>query len=118
MTDHGKKKFKNFAKANRLRLKRSEDGLPIVVARGKQFAGWHLYEGFGDEFVGLYITRDTPGKLKHSVRKIKNMGFTPHQEGDFDACFKIPYSKVWQVAKAFHMVKKSPSNQNISGLVA
>ena len=47
MNDYGKKKFRNFAKANRLRLKRSEDGLPIVVARGKQYEVWHLYEGFG-----------------------------------------------------------------------
>lgn len=116
MDDYGKKKFRNFAKANRLRLKRSEDGLPIVVARGKQYQGWHLYEGFGDECVGFYITRDTPGKLKHSVRKIKKLGLTLWREGDYEAIFKVPYDRIWEVAKAFSMVKKAPSNQNISGL--
>ena len=116
MNDYGKKKFKDFAKANRLRLKTAEDGLPIVTSRGKNFEGWHLYEGFGDDLVGLYIVRDTEAKLKHSLRKVKKMGLYPWREGDFEACFKIPYSRVWEVAKAFNMVKKRPSNQNMSGL--
>ena len=114
--DYGKKKFREFAKANRLRLKRGEDGFPIVTARGKAYENWHLYEGFGDDFVGMYIVRDTAGKLKHSVRKIRKMGLYPWREGDFEAIFKVPYSKVWEVAKAFNMVKKQPSNQNMSGL--
>jgi hypothetical protein len=28
----------------------------------------------------------------------------------------VPYSKVWEIAKAFNMVKKRPSNQNMDGL--
>ena len=115
-SDYGKKKFREFAKANRLRLKRGEDGFPIVTARGKAYKNWHLYEGFGDEFVGLYIARDTQAKFKHSLRKVKKMGLNPYQEGDFEACFKIPYSRVWEIAKAFSMVKKQPSNQNVYGL--
>lgn len=116
MSDYGLKKFKTFAKANRLRLERSEDGLPIVAARGKKFQGWHLYEGFGDDFVALYITRDTPAKLKHSVRFVKKLGLTLIQEGDLEAVFKVPYNQLWRVAKELKMVKKSPSNQNLSGL--
>lgn len=117
MNDFGLKKFKRFAKANRLRLERSEDGLPIVSARGQKYEGWHLYEGFGDDFVALYIVRDTPAKLKHSVRSVKKLGLTLLKEGDIEAVFKVPYSKVWGVAKEFKMVKKLPSNQNLEGLV-
>jgi hypothetical protein len=116
LNDHGKKKFKEFAKANRLRIKRDKDGLPIIVARGKKYEGWHLYEGFGDDFVGLYITRPTTAKTKYSLRKLRKMGFYPLREGDFEAIFKIPYSRAWEVAKEFGMVKKKPSNQNMSGL--
>jgi hypothetical protein len=117
MNDFGLKKFKRFAKANRLRLERSEDGLPIVSARGQKYKGWHLYEGFGDDFVALYIVRDTPAKLKHSVRSVKKLGLTLLKEGDIEAVFKVPYSKAWSIAKELKMVKKLPSNQNLEGLV-
>ena len=116
LNDHGKKKFKEFAKANRLRLKRDKDGLPIVTARGKKYEGWHLYEGFGDDFVGLYVIRATTAKMKYSLRKLKKLGFYPWKEGDFEALFKISYSRAWEVANMFGMVKKRPSNQNMTGL--
>jgi hypothetical protein len=28
----------------------------------------------------------------------------------------VPYSKIWEVAKFFNMIKKKPSNQNVEGL--
>jgi len=116
MNDFGKKKFKEYAKMNRLRLKTSEDGYPIVISRGKKYEGCILYEGFSDDFVGLVVVRDTPSKLSHLANKIDKMGLTPLLRGDYEAAYKVPYSKVWEVAKFFNMVKKRPSNQNMDGL--
>jgi hypothetical protein len=116
MSDYGKKKFKQFAKSNRLRLKTSEDGYPIVVSRGTKYANCMLYEGFCDDFVGLYVTRDTPSKLTHLVGKLTKMGFTPYVRGDYEALYKVSYNKAWKVANMFNMVMKRPSNQNIDGL--
>jgi len=116
MNDFGKKKFKEYAKMNRLRLKTSEDGYPIVISRGKKYEGCILYEGFSDDFVGLVVVRDTPSKLSHLANKIDKMGLTPLLRSDYEAAYKVPYSKVWEVAKFFNMVKKRPSNQNMDGL--
>jgi hypothetical protein len=116
MNDFGRKKFKEFAKANRLRLKTAEDGNPVVVSRGKKYLGCQLYEGFNDDYVGLYVTRGSAAKLKHTTRMVKKMGLNPTQEGDLEVIFRVPYSKVWKIAKAFNMVKKRPSNQNMDGL--
>lgn len=116
MNDFGKKKFKEYAKMNRLRLKTSDDGFPVVISRGKKYAGCMLYEGFSDEYVGLYVTRDTKSKLSHIAKKVDNLGLTPLVRGDYEATYKVPYSRVWEVAKMFNMVKKRPSNQNVEGL--
>jgi hypothetical protein len=116
MNDYGKTKFKLFAKMNRLRLQRSEDGYPIVVSRGKKYAGCMLYDGFCDEFVGFYVTRDSPSKLSHTAGKLDKMGLTPLNLGDWEALYKVPYARVWEIANMFNMVKKRPSNQNVDGL--
>ena len=116
MNDFGEKKFKEYAKMNRLRLKTSEYGYPIVISRGKKFEGCMLYEGFSDDFVGLVVVRDTMSKLSHITRKVDKMGLTPLTRGDYEATYKVPYSKIWEVAKFFNMVKKRPSNQNVEGL--
>jgi hypothetical protein len=44
------------------------------------------------------------------------MGLTPLNLGDWEALYKVPYAKVWEIANMFNMVKKRPSNQNIDGL--
>jgi hypothetical protein len=116
MNDFGKKKFKEYAKMNRLRLKTSEDGYPVVISRGKKFEGCMLYDGFSDDFVGLLVVRDTASKLSHLANKVDKMGLTPLIRGDYEATYKVPYSKIWEVAKFFNMVKKKPSNQNVEGL--
>ena len=41
---------------------------------------------------------------------------TPWSCGDYEAIYKVPYDKVWEIAKMFNMVKKRPSNQNVDGL--
>ena len=116
MNDYGRTKFKLFAKMNRLRMQRSEDGNPVVVSRGKKYAGTMLYDGFSDEFIGLCVVRDSPSKLSHTAGKLSKMGLIPWTEGDYEAIYKVPYDKVWKIAKMFNMVKKRPSNQNVDGL--
>ena len=116
MNDYGRTKFKLFAKMNRLRMQRSEDGNPVVVSRGKKYAGTMLYDGFCDEFIGLCVVRDSPSKLSHTAGKLSKMGLIPWTEGDYEAIYKVPYDKVWEIAKMFNMVKKRPSNQNVDGL--
>jgi|TARA_A100001515_G_scaffold143148_1_gene143602 hypothetical protein len=116
MNDYGRTKFKLFAKMNRLRMQRAEDGNPVVVSRGKKYAGTMLYDGFSDEFIGLCVVRDSPSKLSHTAGKLNKMGLTPWSCGDYEAIYKVPYDKVWEIAKMFNMVKKRPSNQNVDGL--
>jgi hypothetical protein len=104
--DFGKRKFKQFAKTKRLRLVRSEDGLPIVVSRGKEWAGCHLFEGFGNGYVGLYVVRDTTFKMSHVYGALCRMGLEPMARGDWEGTFKVPYKSVMKVARKFKMVKR------------
>ena len=116
MNDYGRTKFKLFAKMNRLRMQRAEDGNPVVVSRGKKYAGTMLYDGFSDDFIGLCVVRDSTSKLSHTTGKLDKMGLIPYTSGDYEAIYKVPYDKVWEIAKMFNMVKKKPSNQNVDGL--
>ena len=113
MNDFGKKKFKQFAKKNRLRIKTAEDGNPIVVARGKKFQNCFLFEGFGDDYVGLYIVKNTPGKLTYLANKLERMGLDVLNRGDYEASFKIPYARVMAIAKTFSMIKRKVSDKSI-----
>tara|TARA_R100000951_G_scaffold91363_1_gene79719 strand:- start:67 stop:399 length:333 start_codon:yes stop_codon:yes gene_type:complete len=104
--DFGKKKFRKFAKDNRLRLVRSEDGLPIVKSRGKDIAGTHLFDGFGNHFVGLYIWRDTKFKMSHTYSKLVRLGYEPIAKAEQEATFRIPYKRVLKIAREFKMIKR------------
>ena len=104
--DFGKKKFRKFAKDNRLRLVRDEDGLPIVKSRGKDIEGTHLFDGFGNQFVGLYIWRDSKFKMSHTYSKLVRAGYEPICRAEQEATFKIPYSKIMKIAREFNMIKR------------
>jgi len=104
--DYGKRKFRDFAKKKRLRLARGEDGFPIVVSRGKEYEGCHLFEGFGNQFVGLYVVRDTTFKMSHTYGALRRMGLEPIAQGDLESTFKVPYSLVMKIARKFKMVKR------------
>jgi hypothetical protein len=108
--DYGKKKFKRFAREKRLRLKKDDDGLPIVVARGKEWAGCHLFEGFGTKEVGLFIKRNTKFKLSHIYGALCREGFTPIARGDTECIFRIPYGlkgrTLMKIARRYKMIKR------------
>ena len=108
--DYGKAKFRQFAKANRFRLAKDEDGLPIVVSRGKEWAGCQLFEGYGTKEVGLLIVRDTTFKLSHIYGAMCREGYEPVVRGDFECIFKIPYGPkgrtLKKIARRFKMVKR------------
>ena len=104
--DYGKRKFRDFARKNRLRLARGEDGFPVILARGKEYEGCHLYDGFGDTHVGLYVARPTTFKMSHTYGALKRMGLEPIALGDLEGTFKIPYKMVMKIARKFKMVKR------------
>jgi|TARA_R110000824_G_scaffold268897_1_gene457507 hypothetical protein len=105
MNDYGKAKFKQFAKDNRLRLRRAEDGLPIVVPTNK-FKGFHLFEGFGNDFVGLFASKDTQRKFSFAHNKLVKMGCIPNIIGDTEGSYKISYDDLLPIAKKLNMIMK------------
>ena len=111
MNDYGTKKFKQFAKVNRLRLKRGEDGLPIVVPTNK-FKGFHLFDGFGDTHVGLYAIKDSKRKYTFIHNKLVEMGCKPHVIGDTEGTYKISYDDLLEIATQLKMVKRPPTGIN------
>jgi hypothetical protein len=108
MNDYGKAKFKQFAKDNRLRLRRGEDGFPIVVPTNK-FKGFHLFDGFGDDFVGLFASKDTKRKFSFAHKKLVKMGCIPNVIGDTEGHYKISYDDLLPIVRELNMVKKAPS---------
>jgi hypothetical protein len=108
--DYGKAKFRVFAKEKRLRLARDGDGLPIVVARGKEYAGSQLFEGFGTKHVGFLLVRSTAGKLSRTYGSLVRRGYEPILRAECEAVFKIPYGPkgktLMKIAREFKMVKK------------
>lgn len=111
MNDYGTKKFKQFAKVNRLRLKRGEDGLPIVVPTNK-FKGFHLFDGFGDTHVGLYAVKSSKRKYTFIHNKLVEMGCKPHVIGDTEGTYKISYDDLLEIATQLKMVKRPPTGIN------
>ena len=105
MNDYGKAKFKQFAKDNRLRLRRGEDGLPIVVPTNK-FKGFHLFEGFGNDFVGLFASKDTQRKFSFAHNKLVKMGCIPNIIGDTEGSYKISYDDLLPIAVKLNMIMK------------
>ena len=104
MSDFGTKKFKQFAKENRLRLKQGEDRFPTVVSSCK-YRGAHLYDGFGDDAVGLWVDRNTKKKFTFMKNRLVELGAIPHVLGDMEGTFKVPYENVMKIAKHLKMVK-------------
>ena len=104
MNDFGTEKFKQFAKENRLRLKQGEDRFPIVASSSK-YRGAHLYDGFGDDAVGLWVSRDTKKKFTFMKNRLIKLGAVPHVLGDMEGTFKVAYEDVMRVANHLKMVK-------------
>jgi len=111
MNDYGAAKFKAFAKANRLRLKKGEDGLSIVVPTNK-FKGFHLFDGFGDTHVGLYAVKSSKRKYSFIHSKLIEMGCEPHVICDTEGTYKISYTILLSIATQLKMVKRPPTGIN------
>ncbi len=111
MNDYGEKRFKQFAKVNRLRLKRGEDGLPIVTSTNK-YRGFHLFCGFNDECVGLYAIKSTKRKFSFLHTKLVELGCSPYVIGDTEGTYKVSYEDLIEIATELKMVKKQPTGIN------
>jgi hypothetical protein len=108
MNDYGEAKFKEYARDNRLRIKRGEDGFPIVTSTNK-YKGFHLFDGFGDTHVGLYAVKGTKRKFSFIHSKLVSMGCLPHVIADAEGTYKIPYQNLLSIATELKMVKKAPT---------
>tara|TARA_R110000824_G_scaffold332853_1_gene519438 strand:- start:325 stop:684 length:360 start_codon:yes stop_codon:yes gene_type:complete len=111
MNDYGEAKFKQFAKDNRLRLRRGEDGFPIVVPTNK-YKGFHLFDGFGNTHVGLYAVKGTKRKFSFIHSKLVALGCQPHVIADAEGTYKISYETLLSIATELKMVKKAPTGIN------
>jgi len=96
--------FKTFCKNNRLRLKESDDGLPIAQAIGK-FNGDQFFCNFKDGSIGVYVARDTPRHFTYLNKKLERLGCIPTQLGDFEAAYDLEWMNIPPVARLLKIKK-------------
>ena len=96
--------FKTFCKNNRLRLKESEDGLPIAQAIGK-FSDDQFYCNFKDGTIGVYVTREAQRHFTYLNKKLVRLGCIPTQLGDFEAAYDLEWMNIPPVARLLKIKK-------------
>ena len=109
------KEFKRFCRKNRLRLRESEDGLPVARSIGKWKTD-ELYCSFEERSVGLYVARETPNQFTFLCKKLIKMQCEPLALGEFDGCFRVSYWDIPPVAKHLKIVKGKAKVANPSWL--
>jgi len=98
------KEFKRFCRKNRLRLKESDDGLPIAVAIGK-FKEDQLYCSFESKQMGLYVRRNSKTQFTFLRKRLEKMGCIPTAIGDEEGLFIVDHFTVPSVAKHLKIIK-------------
>jgi len=110
------KEFKRFCRKNRLRLRESEDGLPVAKAIGK-FKDDELYCSFEEKAVNLYVRRDTKTQFTFLRKRLLKMGCESLVIGDDEGIFRLPYLLIPQVAKHLKIIKGKAKVKNPSWLM-
>lgn len=105
------KEFKRFCRKNRLRLKESEDGLPIATAIGK-FKDDQLACLFEKDKMLLYVRRDTKNQFTFLKKRLISMGCEEHAVGDDEGVFRVGHFDVPAVAKHLKIVKGKAKVRN------
>lgn len=105
------KEFKRFCRKNRLRLKESEDGLPIAKAIGK-FKDDELYCSFEEGGMHLYVRRDTKNQFTFLKKRLLIMGCEEHSIGDDEGIFRLKDQYAPAVAKHLKIVKGKAKVRN------
>jgi hypothetical protein len=107
-----RREFRKWARENNLRLKRGTDCLPIVTARGTYKGQDTLCEGWGDEWVGVYVERETQKKFTFLVKKLVKLGCEPIAVGDQDGLFRVKQWNALPIARLLKMVKMTRTYKN------
>ena len=102
--DSCEKTFREWARENRLRLENDEQVLPVVVSRSRKRPLDHLYDGF-ESGIGFHVTRDGKAKITNLVKKVRALGCSIKNRGDFEANFFVPWEKAMEIARLFKFVK-------------
>jgi hypothetical protein len=105
------KEFKRFCRKNRLRLKESEDSLPIATAIGK-FKDDQLACLFEKGKMLLYVRRDTKNQFTFLKKRLLAMGCEKHAIGDDEGVFRVNHRDVSAVAKHLKIVKGKAKVRN------
>lgn len=110
------KDFKEFCKANRLRLCTAEDGYPIARGSGRRSTD-HFFDGFTDS-VGVWMERDSKKKFSFAHKKLLGLGCIPLVTCDTEGTYKIPYEKALPVARFLRIVKGAARGTYSEGNIA
>lgn len=113
--EYGSDEFRRFAEGNNLRLETAEDGLSIVTAPdGDKWVEAHLFDGFGNDRVGLYVKVSTPCAMAHMESRLtgnrtaatrKPMRCKPICIAETEATFTIAYKDLLPVIQFFRFSK-------------
>lgn len=101
------KEFMLLAKAQRLRMRRDEDGQPMVLARRKRYRGLKLGH-WGEKVFGLSDCDVTERKAEALLAKLRRVtrDFDLLIHGDGEWLALIPWDYLLPVCTTFGMVKK------------
>lgn len=115
--EYGSDEFRQFALENNLRLETCEDGLPIVQAGpGDKWVEAHLFDGFGNERVGLYVKTATACAMSHMESRLtgnrtakgkKPMKCKPKCLAETEATFTVAYKDLLPPIQFFRFAKSN-----------
>lgn len=107
-----RQQFKTWCLENRLRLKKDAAGYPVAVSIGKYKGTDHFYEGFGSEWVGVYVARETANKFTYLHKRLLKAGCVPLAVGDDEGTYKIKTWNAIPLAKDLKIIKGAPRITN------
>jgi hypothetical protein len=103
-----RQQFKTWCLENRLRLRKDEAGYPIATAIGKYKGIDSFYDGFGDDWVGVHVARETSNKFTYLHKRLLKAGCVPLAIGDDEGTYKIKTWNAIPLAKDLKIVKGAP----------
>ena len=103
-----RRQFREWCNENRLRLKNGPDGFPIAASIGKYKGLDQFYEGLGEDWVGVFVSRETPNKFTYLHKRLLKAGCEPLVIGDNEGTYRIKSWNALPVAKHLKITKGAP----------
>lgn len=100
--------FKEWCLENRLRLKKDDAGYPIAAAIGRYKGIDLFYEGFSDDWIGVFVARETSNKFTYLHKRLLKAGCVPIAVGDDEGTYQIKTWNAIPLAKDLKIVKGAP----------